>query len=294
MAMLFDAIASCIPIEKGFSSDKKFLATTDNGLRYLLRISSQEQYESKKILFEMMQKVSMLNIPMCKPVEFGTCDEGVYTLFTWVDGKDAVDIVPILPETEQYVLGIKAGEILKKIHSIPAQKMQEDWETRFNRKTDYEIQKYHECGLRFDGDEKIIEYIENNRHLLEKRPDSLQHGDYGLGNLMYANSEIYAIDFSLDYGDPWQDFESIRWMVDKSIYFATGMVDGYFNKEVPFEFWKLLRFYLSEGCFHNIVWSIGTGEQSQIDTTLRQISDVQNWYDNIQTDIPSWYISHAK
>jgi hypothetical protein len=111
--------------------------------------------------------------------------------------------------------------------------------------------------------------------------------------MMYANGKLYAIEFSYDYGDPWQDFESICWSVDMSKYFATGMVRGYFNDNVPDEFWKLLKLYLAEGCFHNLVWSINVQDEAQINTTLRQISDVQKWFDNFKILQPSWYLQDS-
>lgn len=74
------------PITKGWSGDKKYCVTTANGTKYLLRISPMEQYEKKKNEFEMMQRVSALGVPMCQPIEFGTCDEGVYSLQSWIDG----------------------------------------------------------------------------------------------------------------------------------------------------------------------------------------------------------------
>jgi serine/threonine-protein kinase len=278
------------PINKGWSEDKKYCVTTADGTKLLLRITPIACYETRKALFEMLKQVSDIDIPMCQPVEFGTCENGVYALHSWIDGEDLEEVLPLLPETEQYVLGLQSGEILRKIHTIPAPAEQEDWSVRFNRKTDNKIQKYRECGLCFEGDDKVIAYIEENRHLLENRPQTLQHGDYGVSNMMVADGKVYAIDFSPDYGDPWQDFESIRWAVDKSKYFATGMVRGYFNDDVPDDFWKLLKLYLAEGCFHNIVWSIDTQDEVQIDTTLRQISDVQKWFDNFKNPVPTWYL----
>ncbi len=40
--------------------------------------------------------------------------KSVYSLLTWCDGEDAEAILPRLTETEQYLLGIKSGEILRK------------------------------------------------------------------------------------------------------------------------------------------------------------------------------------
>lgn len=41
-----------------------------------------------------------------------------YILESWIDGEDAEAVLPMLSETEQYVLGLKSGEILRKIQSM--------------------------------------------------------------------------------------------------------------------------------------------------------------------------------
>jgi len=293
---LFDTLTKIEQITKGWSSDKKYCVETADGQRMLLRVSDISEYDRKKAAHEMMERVAALGIPMCVPIEFGICDDnalfqgGVCSLQSWIDGEDLEDILPLMSEAEQYDLGVQAGEIARKIHTIPAPSTQEEWAARFNRKTDYKIEKYRECGIRFEGDDAVIRYIEQNRGLIDGRPQSFQHGDYHVGNMMYAGSTVHIIDFDFDYGDPWQDFESIRWAVDRSVYFATGMVRGYFNNKVPEEFWALLKLYLAEGFFHNIVWSVNTGVQASIDTTLRQIRDVQNWFDGFKNTIPTWYM----
>jgi len=91
------------PITKGWSSDKKYCVTSADGTKYLLRISPIEQYERKKAEFEMMRRVASLGVPMCQPVEFGICDEVVYSLQSWIDGDDAESKIPMMSDTEQYV-----------------------------------------------------------------------------------------------------------------------------------------------------------------------------------------------
>src|SRR5450759_5108896 len=110
-------------------------------------------------MFRMMQRVATLGVPMCKPVEFGTCDEGVYALHTWIYGEDAEDVIPTLSDTEQYTYGLEAGRILKTIHSIPAPATQEDWETRFNRKIDRKIQMYNDFPIKYENGQAFIDYI---------------------------------------------------------------------------------------------------------------------------------------
>ena len=290
----YNKLISKEPITKGWSCDNKYCVSTTDGTKYLLRVTSSKKSESRKMLFKMLQEVVKLGIPMCKPVEFGTCDEGVYALHTWIDGKDAEEVIPLLPETEQYVLGIKAGEILKKIHSIPAPKTQEDWHTRFNRKTDWKIQKYNECGVRFDGDSKIIEYLKNNRDVFKNRPQSFQHGDYHMGNMMIENNELVIIDFDrFDFGDPWEEFNRIVWCAQSAPYFATGMVDGYFDKTPPMLFWQCLAFYIASNTLSSIYWALDFG-QSDLDIMIKQSGDVLSWYDNMQTVVPIWYVNQSK
>lgn len=284
--------ASMIPITKGWSDDKKYCITKEDGTKYLLRISAKERYENRKALFNMLNEVAKLDIPMCKPVEFGTCSQGVYALHTWVNGEEAEDVIPLLSEREQYALGVKSGEILKKLHSIPAPTNQEDWYTRFNRKTNFKIKKYKECPLCFEGDNYVIEYIENNRELLRNRPQCFQHRDYHVGNMMIENGELVIIDFDrFDFGDPWEEFNRIVWCAQLSPCFATGQLNGYFSDKPPIKFFKLLAFYIASNTLSSIYWAMPFGK-SDVDIMMKQANDVLDWYNNMQNPVPKWYIDN--
>ena len=228
-----------IPIEKGWSEDKKYQVAKKDGSRYLLRVTPIQRYETRKALFAVLEQVARLGIPMCKPVEFGICRDGVYALHTWIDGSDAGDVIPFLPEKEQYASGVKAGEILREIHAIPAPDTQEQWGSRFNRKADEILHNYRECPIHFQGDNALITYIENNRGLLENRPQCFQHGDYHIGNMMVQNGSLIIIDFDrYDFGDPWEEFNRIVWSAQTSPCFAAGQIDGYFDGRPPAEFFR--------------------------------------------------------
>ena len=277
-------------INKGWSRDKKYCVTDENGTRYLLRVSDISEYDAKKAEFEMMRQVSALGVPMCQPIEFGVCDEGVFSLQSWIDGDDAEEIIPALSDTEQYVYGLEAGRILKKIHSIPAPAMKEDWEARFNRKMDYKIQKYNECPIKYENGQAFIDYINENRRLLKNRPQSYQHGDYHIGNMIIgSDKKLYIIDFNRnDFGDPWEEFNRIVWGAQKSSLFASGMVNGYFENNVTLEFWKLLALYISSNTLSSVPWAIPFGEE-QIGVMVNQAKEVLEWYDNMKNPVPAWY-----
>ena len=76
-------------INKGWSDDKKYCVTDQNQQKYFLRVSDKEKLDSKKIEFDMMEKVASLGVPMCKPISIELCDDGVHSLHEWIDGKDA-------------------------------------------------------------------------------------------------------------------------------------------------------------------------------------------------------------
>ncbi len=281
------------PITQGWSCDEKFRVTTADGVPYLLRVTPNEKSAHRREMFKMQQQAAALGVPMCKPVEFGRCDEGVYTLQTWIDGHDAEGIIPHLSNSEQYSYGLEAGKILKVIHSIPAPENQIEWEVRFNAKIDGKIRMYRACPVSFDGAEHIMAYIESNRHLLANRPQSFQHGDYHIGNMMIENGKLVVIDFDrYDFGDPWEEFNRIVWSAQASPLFASGMIDGYFDRDVPDDFWKLLALYISSNTLSSLPWALPFGER-EVETMLNQARDVLSWYDNMRHPIPTWYLASS-
>ena len=103
------------------------------------------------------------------------------------------------------------------------------------------------------------------------------------------DGRLYIIDFNRnDFGDPWEEFNRIVWCAQKAPVFAAGMVDGYFDGEVPLDFWKLLALYISSNTLSSVCWAIPMG-QDEVKTMLAQARDVLFWYDNMRNPIPKWY-----
>jgi serine/threonine-protein kinase len=204
-------------------------------------------------------------------------------------------VLPDLSDKEQYVLGLKAGEILQIIHSIPAPKNEENWEAKCNRSLNNNIKKYHENEVnRFEGSEHLIKYIEQNRDecivLLKKRPQCFRHGDYSVPNMMYENSELRIIDFDrYSFGDPWSEFFKTIFSARISPHFTTGQLRGYFNGEPPPEFFMLMAFYTSYSCLGAISWAIPHG-QEEVDFVVKLLANILKWHDNMNNPIPTWYL----
>lgn len=57
--MIYNTIAGIKAINKGWSSDKKYCVTDENGTRYLLRISDISQHDTKQSEFNMRKQVAL-------------------------------------------------------------------------------------------------------------------------------------------------------------------------------------------------------------------------------------------
>ena len=280
------------PIEKGWSGDRKYCAATADGGKYLLRLSPLEKHDRRKREFDKMCEVAALAIPMAQPVEFGVCEEGVYTIERFIEGVDAEEYIPGLPVENQYSYGLDAGRILAKLHTIPAPADAPAWGPRFHAKIDRNIAMYEACPLKYENAKPFLTYIEENRHLLADRPQSYQHGDYHVGNMMVdKQGKLTVIDFDRDdFGDPWEEFNRIVWCAHTAPAFASGMVDGYFDGQVPVEFWKLLALYICSNTLGSLPWAIPFGE-GEIQIMRDQAAQILRWYDDMKNVVPAWYKS---
>lgn len=279
-------------ITKGLSGDKKFYLETEDGQRFLVRISECSKYERKMAEYKLLQKVSKIGIPMPVPEGFGYCEDKskIYTLLSWVDGEDAQKVLPILSQEEQYQLGIDAGRILRKLHDNSRIECSEDWQTRYFSVIEPRLEAYRKEGIPFEGSAQILDYLEINKHLLINRPQTLHHGDFHLGNMVIdKNARLSVIDWDTadfeNIGDPWYEFNRIG--VENPA-FATGQIDGYFENNIPNMFWRLLAFYLAGIAITSIVWAKYSAPKC-MDEIMKLNTDIVRWYDGMKNIIPSWY-----
>ena len=278
------------PVEKGWSSDKKYRVVTEAGEVCLLRVSDAAQFAEKKKEYEIIQKYASLGFPMSQPLAFGLCPEGVVMLLSWLEGDDLESVLPALPEAEQYRLGREAGTILKKIHALPLDPADVPATTKREKKL-RQLAAYEESPVRIPGDEAAVQYVKEHIDRIWREPPVYQHGDFHPGNLIYLpNGSLGVIDFNRwEVGDPYEEFYKLEsFGREISVPYCAGQIDAYFDDAVPAGFWATLAVYVAHASLYSIKWAEPFGVREVQDMTRRCRAAFAD-YDGFRRDIPNWY-----
>lgn len=216
--------------------------------------------------------------------------EYVYMLLTWVIGKDAEGELDRLDRTDQYGLGIQAGRALRIIHSVKGPPDNETWIGRYRKKIERAIELYNGCSTKLRYGAVVIDFIRSNIFRLEGREITLQHGDYHIGSLIITeDNQLGIIDFNRSsYGDPWEEYDRFVFTWRTSIPFAVGQIDGYFNRDVPENFFELISLYNATNMLASIPWAIPFGD-AEVQAMLKNCDLVFDCYDGFQSFVPNWY-----
>ena len=280
------------PVNKGWSSDKKYFVRTFSGDHLLLRIADIGQFDAKKKEYEIIEKYATLGFPMSSPIEFGVCNDqkNVYMLLRWIDGCDLETVLPTLSKEEQYKLGREAGIILRKIHGIPLEQEDVPSTTKKEKKL-AQLARYEESGLRIPNDETAIRYVKENIDQIWKKTPVYMHGDFHPGNLIYTkDSSIGVIDFNRwEVGDPYEEFYKLEsFGTEISIPYCVGQIDAYFDDSVPMDFWMANAVYVAQASLFSIKWAEPFG-QRDIDGMVNRAERALVDYDDFRRVIPGWY-----
>lgn len=283
-------IKGIVPLNKGWSSDKKYILTDYNENKFILRISDKDVYEKRFNQYQLLKSLESLNLNYPKAVDFGYLDDdNIYLLLTYLEGEPAEEKIYKFNYMEQYRLGYQTGQMLKNIHSFKTEKNSPSWWEKYQAKSIRKIDAYLSCPIKHENSEFLINYYKDNMYLMKDRPQVLCHGDYHLGNMLINENAIVVIDFDkLSIADPYDEFKPYNWNVVRSEYFETGLINGYFDNNIPSDFFKILKFYTIEGIISHLPWAMTFGEE-EVKTALKMYQEALKWYDNFNLEIPTWY-----
>ncbi len=276
-------------IKYGWSNEKKYKVEKDN-VFYFMRVNNLNKLDDLKQEYEMMCKVKEIGISTNIEVEFGIYEDKVYSVWSWVDGELLENRINDFSKEKQYEYGLIAGRYLKRIHSIEAKENITSYKEKFNTKLNKKIKAYNECELKLKKEKLFLDYIDKNRSLIQDEKQVFHHGDYHIGNMMLdKNDNLVIIDYNrYDFGEPYAEFNRMIWNAKASKYFASGLVDGYFENNIPLDFWKKLLLYLACNMISSLPWAIPFGEE-EVEIMKKQEDDILSWYNDFKSIIPSWY-----
>ncbi|MBB4826425.1 aminoglycoside phosphotransferase (APT) family kinase protein [Sporosarcina luteola] len=280
-------------INKGFSSDEKFLIHMQDGNnKLLLRLFHLEELELKKTEYSVLKRLQEYNVTCSKPIAIGEVGNRGYMITSYIEGKDAEEEILKYSNEEQYTIGIEAGRELRKMHQLSAPVYIASWYARKVEKHKKYIDAYLACGVKVHNDHKIMKFINENMHLMKQRPNLFQHDDFHLGNIIVSNKEFKGvIDFGrYDWGDPFHEFLKVGIFSRRvSIPFSIGQIRGYFhNKEPDDEFWRLYSLYLAMCVFSTVIWTLKTIPNDMNDM-LDKIYTYLDDHDYFGSIKPKWY-----
>ncbi|WP_397539143.1 aminoglycoside phosphotransferase family protein [Rummeliibacillus pycnus] len=280
-------------LTKGYSPDKKYLIVDQHRQKYILRISAIKNYERKKTEFQILKEIQKYMIKSPLPIDIGFYgDLGIcYTIHSYIEGEDAKEAMPTLSTQDQFNIGIAAGSELSRMHLHPAPTNIKHWYERAMQKHYRYLDEYKKCGIKIDGADKVMNFIDNNANILRTRPNRFQHDDFHLENIILKDKEyVGVIDFNnFDWGDPLHDFVKVAMFTrEESVSYSIGQIQGYFNHNVPEDFWRLYVVYVAMVIFSSVVWSIKYSPK-QLDQMLERIDVVLEDHKNFELLKPTWY-----
>jgi aminoglycoside phosphotransferase (APT) family kinase protein len=281
-------ILSCDKIEKGRSSDVKYVLTTING-QYIARVSSLENLDKKVEEFDLLKRLGPNFHNISQAIGFIQTEGKVIQVLTYIEGESIEDMIDQITEEDQYQLGLQAGRILLKIHKTPYPFPDRDYPMLEREKIMRRMNMYETSIHKEDQDLACMNYVKNHLSCIANYQVVLCHGDYHIGNLVAQEKNVYVIDFNrFDFEDPIREFVPMLFFSrKKSIAFAKGQLMGYFHGQIPSIFWERLSVYAAYVSMYSILWAEQFSKQD-VEGMKEYKRMIYQDFDYFQQKIPNW------
>ena len=197
-----------------------------------------------------------------------------------------------LSEEESYYIGFRIGKFIFEYH----RSFQGCDCGRWNKHYNYRINKFlHKYGLgQFRGnfDYVLLDFLDRNRYCLKDRICTTIIGINGLEDIKITKDGKFQIieEYKILRSDSYFEFRNMNLYFNNSN-LLTGIVDGYFNNNVPRMFFKLLGVYTIIENLYDIFVEDREIDDEIINEKIMKINDI---YDGFSSIYPIWYLRHKK
>ena len=226
-------------------------------------------------------------------------------VFSYIDGESLKDYLSNLDKVEAYNLGLEFSKTLKNVHLVPVNVLTHHiphW---------YGAYKWTQKALinstSNDVIEKALNYYKENEDIIYNRYSTAEYynkinGNYvrdengniviekvlafifrdvRFENLVVKNSKVFIkCPVNIYISDPFYDFKYLSLIALENEYFASGIIDGYFEGEISPYFFKMLKYYTSELIINEY--------NKTLDYEI--INKIYDSYDDFRLEIPKWYL----
>lgn len=286
-------IDGILPLNIGTSQDEKYILTVKAKKKYVFRLSARKIYPRRKQEFDLITAFYRNGVQCLKPIAFGKASNRkyCYSIFKYVRGRSGTEVLRGLPPETRFKIGVLSGVELRKMHRLKAPEPQTDWYQKRSALFWDDLNQFRKLRLNFENEAYVCDFIKDHLELMKGRPVTFQHNDYGAGNLIIHRQQFRAvIDFNaFDWGDPLCDFFQVPWVNARlDVRFAQGQFWGYWDGEIPPEFWALYNLYVMMILYRRLVLTQQT-DPGRYASRLRKANQIVKDHNLSKDNAPVWF-----
>ncbi len=269
----------------GKPTEPKFQAITNEGT-FFVKYSQQGHFSKIRNLLSLAQKQTGA---LCLPLISEDRPELNYqvSIYPWIEGVNLKNWFATASLSDCYHKGACCGHLLKSIHNATVITQSSDFDIASHMMEN--IKTIRQSNIAFTNMKELWVKPDLLVNRLKRDVSSaLVHLDFKPKNIMLSHDNLVVVDWeSCAIVDPWLDF----WDKGLSLYpkresFNTGLLDGYFNHEIPESFWDYFQALSVFAFLQATAWAIKRRDLAYILLLEDYLRDVYQGYNTI---VPVWY-----
>lgn len=284
--MYFEDYIVVEKISSGASSVEKYKVYKE-GKYYLLRIFDARFMKSRYKALENMKILLENNIAIPKVYSKGLLnDKKGYALLEWIDGISLEN--KLISSEKEFQYGKYAAYELLKMHKVNISNQINIYD-RFTKLFSKKVKKVLELEIEKENIELLRDFVMKHQSILKELKDnSIIHGDFHPGNIIFNNNKLIFIDMDVcTISHPWEDLTSNACNMEFPDFYSSVIVN-YFNGEVPEMFWQVYYLIGSLYVIDYILYTLRIQGKTLKDgqEKLKEFLEFSNYFQNF---VPSWF-----